>query len=320
MKLNLRRNTFFNVIFTQQGISITELMVVAAVSSILAMGVTSIVVNNQKDSLAIKEKLAYSEIEGELLSYANNDICKYEFSTNQANYTFNSAAFPPTQDISISNLYKNATSSQAVLKVNDPVGPAKLKLSSIALKNLNLIAPFKYSSTLEIKVQGGLQPYKPIQQNIIVETITVGNQVQLVGCLNTVRKRDIASIGCGTGFYLEGFDENGGKKCLPFPPPAAATPPPAAATPPTMYWQPPVADGAPYLWPEFFCITCAGNGVPIPPGNTCGGGATSYNVLVSGRNTTTTCAQFNLADGYGSPLGSGLCPSYTYQKYTQYCR
>lgn len=216
MKFNIKKSPSNRGFWqSNRGFSMVQVLVAAAVASIVLAAIAQAVIDSQKQNAAAFEKVALAALQRDLVAYASFDMCAKEFASNIPAFSYAGGVFP-TAGIDLTHLYASATSANALYEVTQKLGSKDLKISSIKILNLQLVsaAAGKYIGELEIKTDSGLKLYEPIKNTILVTTTTVGGTVTLTGCAGMSARANLANITCGSGYYLEGFDGNGDKICI----------------------------------------------------------------------------------------------------------
>lgn len=203
----------------RSGFSVVETLVALGIMSIGMLIFVMMMTNQQKENIAVQEKLALLSIERDVLTFSANDICGKEFLRVPASYTFAPSAINSSLEIELLKMYQSSSADQILYEKDSNISTGGLKISKMYFKNLNLVGPNKYSADFFIESDGGLRSYRPLDFKMLITTKTVSGQIVLDGCSGFKGQLELANVGCATGLFLERFDNQGIPVCKA--PPAA---------------------------------------------------------------------------------------------------
>lgn len=173
----------FKLIKNFRGISLVEVLVASGVAMVALLAFTTMLINQQKETEALSQKLATLDLERFILSAsAAGDICTKDFTANSTSFTFPTASFPPISPIAVNNLYLSATSSQVIATAGQPVkGSGAFQIKDIFLSGFTG-SPGSYMAIMKISFQGGIRPIKPLDFSLKLSVSVAGQNTIIVGC------------------------------------------------------------------------------------------------------------------------------------------
>ncbi|MBN8536391.1 MAG: hypothetical protein J0M15_05025 [Deltaproteobacteria bacterium] len=173
----------FKLIKNFRGISLVEVLVASGVAIVALLAFTTMLINQQKETEALSQKLATLDLERFILSAsASGDICTKDFTANSASFTFPTANFPPQGSIAVNNLYLSATSIQVIATAGLPVkGSGAFQIKDILLSDITG-TPGNYMAIMKISFQGGIRPIKPLDFSLKLSVSVAGQNTVIVGC------------------------------------------------------------------------------------------------------------------------------------------
>lgn len=173
----------FKLIKNFRGVSLVEVLVASGIAIVALLAITSMLINQQKETEAISQKLATLDFERFLVSAsASGDICTKDFTANSANFTFPTANFPPANSITVNNLYLSATSNKVIATAGMPVKDSgAFQIKDIVLSDFSG-TPGSYMATMKISFQGGIRPIKPLDFSLKLSVSVAGQNSIIVGC------------------------------------------------------------------------------------------------------------------------------------------
>jgi hypothetical protein len=173
----------FKLVKNFRGISLVEVLVASGVAIVALLAFTTMLINQQKETEALSQKLATLDLERFILSAsASGDICTKDFTANSANFTFPTASFPPQGSLVVNNLYLSATSTQVIATAGLPVnGSGAFQIKDVLLSDI-IGSPGNYMASMKISFQGGVRPIKPLNFSLKLSVSVAGLNTVIVGC------------------------------------------------------------------------------------------------------------------------------------------
>ena len=221
----------------KKGISLVETTVALGVMAILALAVSSMISNQQKESRSVSESLAKLDLEKLLIaSLASGEICTFEL-TQPSPKTFDSTAIsgstPPT--ITLTGLHASAIASAPLLvQTGTKASPASSSLivNSIVIGNIvGAGTPDSFLADLKIDFDPTktVRVLKPISLKMTLNTdpTSPAKNKKITGCLRDPGSGDLwtltpdnsgniyynsGKVAVGTVNPLATLDVNGGVK------------------------------------------------------------------------------------------------------------
>lgn len=192
----------------QIGISLVELLLVVGLMGFVALGMSSLFFNLQKESRSLKEKLATLELEKDLLNTISGDqLCSFTLTSSTVIHpvinpqSFNSTTLPAT-NLQLSRIPLTIVpGAPNLIQVGQPVAPdvPSLTVETIQLTNfLPTGSPTAYMASLEVRFNGAnlVRGLRPISTILTLQTTApdgAGN-VTVTGC---------GSASSGTGYLVQ---------------------------------------------------------------------------------------------------------------------
>lgn len=152
-------------------------MVVAGISSIIALGVASIISNQNKEIKAIGEKLATKELELQLKNMLSNpDYCNCLLRNKKFNTIAGSEAIVVADQItSLKTGYSTgpldavpctAIATDFVPPAGSNIPDSTMKVGSVGLTNMTLVSPATYKADLQVNFTATVRAIKPIKTSL----------------------------------------------------------------------------------------------------------------------------------------------------------
>lgn len=158
------------------GMSIIEVLVAAAIMSVVGMAFMTMISSQQKETRALSEKLAQLDMQKLLIaSLANGSICTAELASNTFNpsgpYKIDTTTLA-TQNFNLASLHASANASAPTLvATNEAVSPTTLQLLVDKISFENLVSTGildNYLVDLKISFKGGVRSTAPIVTKMII--------------------------------------------------------------------------------------------------------------------------------------------------------
>lgn len=213
--MNMRSNSVFS---NNKGISIIETLVALGIMSIMMIGFTTMISNQQKETKSMSEVLAGLDLQKNLITVlSQGSVCSYMLN-NPNQLTFNSNSLPQTITPTVP-VYAGVTlgiPSGVVAQVGQP---ASTYSSSMIVKSikLNVIggAGSIYAANwiIEFDENKSVRPHKPISVSTV---LNVNNSnpasAKVIDCMSEqLANRYIQS--CASDQVMAGYNADGSIKC-----------------------------------------------------------------------------------------------------------
>jgi len=164
----------FKQIFNQKGNSLIQVIVAAGIMATIAMGVASMMANQNKEAKAMGEKLLSYELQSQMkMLFENPDYCNCAFNGK----TFDMTATPPVivaadqftrlkEGYSVPTPTCTVAGGDFIPTVGTGVPGSTTTVGSIGLGSLTLVSPGVYKANLSVGFNNSIRVMKPIKTNV----------------------------------------------------------------------------------------------------------------------------------------------------------
>lgn len=178
-----------NLKLSQNGMSLIEVLVALALMSIIAVGLSTIIVNANNEQKALQEKLALIETQNNIISSLNNSATCYA-QLNQTNPVLDLTPLSlPTAVVNIPQINAGTLPTSTLLaKVGQPLpgyAVGQMVVKTIQLKSINASGPpNEFSGDLEITLDPASvsRAMKPIRVKQFFTVLPPLNAAKIAGC------------------------------------------------------------------------------------------------------------------------------------------
>jgi prepilin-type N-terminal cleavage/methylation domain-containing protein len=213
MKANLNAN----------GFSMIEMLVAAGIVGIVALGFSSVIVNQQKAMVNLENKQESIELKNLLMQIlTDGDVCSWQLEGETIKVPGTPTEKNPSDSVvSLKTIYSGENkSSSKVIEVNKAIGSRTSSpiVSKIEFKNIYELSDDNYQGNfvISLKTKSGIAP-RPIEVSAIISTdpSTGKNAKKIVACGTSEGGSAGGGEWCGYGafgFSTRGFGSGGSIK------------------------------------------------------------------------------------------------------------
>ncbi len=221
----------------QKGVSLVEVMLVAAIMLVIGAGISSLILSQAKETRALSEILAALDLEKNIIaSMADGSVCQYMLN-NPSQTKLNTMLALPQKFDSPGPIFTKITPTgpgPVVAKVGDTASAysTSMVIKSIKLEVLNGAgSSYKGQWLIDFDETKSVRAHKPISVGATLNVdATDPTAAKFVGCMTTGMAQGYMQS-CPPGTFSVGFGVDGNIKCQS-PPVATIAAGPAPASVP----------------------------------------------------------------------------------------